>query len=106
LESRVNNLHFDVKSMDIHAERNRFTIKAKIHLSKIVSYEPQTYDNIFLPMTLNFCLVVKNGIMVSAEPPYKDQVYDAFYQDIEITGTDLGYYPMVSYWECVKQGTI
>lgn len=98
----MTDLHFDVKTMDWHIDRNQWTIKLRIYIgdeTKEALKEQNItngYEHIFIPMTLSRCLVIVDGGITQIKlPTYIDD--NIRYQDIWISGREFYIMSMETY---------
>lgn len=99
----MTDLHLDNKIVDIHCERSMFTISVVTYLREILDFS-KTYDNIYIPLTLDNCLIVKEGVIVNCSPPYEHEVLEHLsFQDMDIKGKKLDFISMDDYFELRKK---
>jgi hypothetical protein len=106
----MTDLHFDVKYMDWHFERNKWSIKLTIFIgdnTKEAFKEADVhngYEHIFIPLTLTRCLVVEDGGLIQINlPTYKLGMDNIEYQDIWLSGKEFHLMSMSTYFEQRKK---
>ena len=100
----MTDLHLDNKQLDIHVTRNLYQIRAKTYLPPDTigsTWLTVRYDHVYLPMTLERCLVLNDAVIFKFYSPYWEN--EIHFQDIEITGKDIDMISMDDYFELRKK---
>ncbi len=69
---------FDTKKLYLTFTRNTYEVNATIFASKNINdniYDPKVHDYIYLPATLERCIVLKEASIMSSSPPYQEDEY-------------------------------
>jgi hypothetical protein len=103
----MTDLHLDNKVVTLKCTRNLFRVNATIFVPKDVCvsnsyYEDKIHDNIYLPLTMHRCLVLKNARINSLEAPEIESIYDPLLQEVELVGEDMEMISMDEYWKLAK----
>jgi hypothetical protein len=108
----MTDLYLDNKQVEIKCSKNMWRVNSTIFIPKDVTtsneyYSGRTYDHIYLPLTLQRCLVLYDAAVAFIDSPYFPSLHHGYMlQEIEFTGKDMEMITMEDYHTMQKQGII
>jgi hypothetical protein len=101
----------DLRSVIFHVERNRWYIECVRFVDDDMLYDDALqvtgdYNNIYLPLTLEHCLVIHESKIINAHIPTWENHDTIQLQQMSIVGKDFDMITMEMYWELQKLETL
>lgn len=96
-------LYFDNKQVTIKCTRNVWRVTATIFVPDKHSYYDNVnmiYDNIYLPLSLHRCLILKDAMISFIDPPRMEGQH--LFQEVEFVGKDMDMMSMDEYLRMEK----